>query len=55
MKRHTIYTEVPGKLHARYKKACRKLGYTMRAPLIKAVNATINEASKLSDEECVEK
>ena len=55
MKRTCVYSNIPEKLHERYKKACRKLGYTMRAPLIKAVNATIKEASQLSDEECVEK
>jgi hypothetical protein len=55
MKRYTAYTEISEKLHDRYKKACRMLGCTMRAPLIKAINATIKEASTLSDEECVEK
>lgn len=55
MKRTCVYANIPEKLHERYKKACRNLGYTMRAPLIKAVNATINESSKLSKEECVEK
>ena len=55
MKRTCVYANIPNKIHEQYKKSCRKLGCTMRAPLIKAVNAVIKEACQLSDEDCVEK
>ena len=42
--RFCVYANVPEKLHERYKAACRKLGITMRTPLIKAVNDTIKAA-----------
>ena len=55
MKRTCVYANIPNKLHDQYKRACRKIGCTMRAPLIKAVNAAIKDAADLPDEECVEK
>ena len=40
----TITVQIPKELHKRYKKSCKKLGITMRTPIVKAVNATIKEA-----------